>query len=83
MEHWEEWSFGRVEDWEGWSIERGGALGGVEHWEAGALGGWSIGRGGALGGVEHWKEWSIGRGRVCTCVCEVGGEGEVVWGIKA
>ena len=53
---------GVVEHWEGWSIGRGGALGGVEDWE-----GWSIGRGGTLGGVEHWEGgalggWSIGRG---------------------
>jgi len=39
-----------VEHWEGWSIGRGGALGG------GAFGGK------ALGGVEHWEWWSIGRG---------------------
>ena len=44
------------------------ALGRVENWEGGALGGvdhcegWSIGRGGALGGVEYWEGWSIGKG---------------------
>ena len=54
-------SIEHLEHWEGWSIGRGGALGGVEHWE-----GWSAvsfifdhqflhkegGRGGAWGRVE-------------------------------
>ena len=40
MEHWGGWSIGRVEHWEGWSIGEGGALGGVEHWALGGVGGY-------------------------------------------